>query len=34
MGHAYDPRRWYFIVTSERCGETIPLALAPSPEQA
>ena len=33
MGHAYDPRRWYFTVTCERCGETIALALAPSPEQ-
>jgi hypothetical protein len=33
MGHAYDPRQWYYVVTCERCGETIPLALAPSPQQ-
>ena len=33
MGHAYDPSRWYFVVTCERCGEAIPLSLAPSPEQ-
>jgi len=33
MGHAYDPRRWYFMVTCERCGEVIALSLAPSPEQ-
>jgi hypothetical protein len=33
MGHAYDPRRWYFTVKCETCGEIIPLAWAPSPEQ-
>jgi hypothetical protein len=33
MGQAYDPNRWYFVVQCEQCGEVIPLALAPSPEQ-
>jgi hypothetical protein len=33
VGHAYDPARWYFVVKCEECGEIIPLAVAPSPEQ-
>ena len=33
MGRAYDSNIWYFFVTCKDCGENIPLAVAPSPEQ-
>lgn len=33
MGRAYDSNYWYYVVTCQQCGEVIPLALAPSPEE-
>ena len=33
MGRAYDPNYCYYVVTCRECGEVIPLAMAPSPEE-
>jgi len=33
MTNQVEPNKWYFTVDCSKCGETIPFAEAPSPEE-
>jgi DNA-directed RNA polymerase subunit RPC12/RpoP len=33
MPKLVEPEKWYFVVDCARCGEPIPFAKAPSPEE-